>query len=350
MLTRVFSFEQEYQGWPPVRVFRHVLYWTLSLTFYGVINGSYYGTQYLEWFLYEVVAMTVKLPFTYFVAYHLFPKYLSRGRHGELACYVLAFALGGGVLLSLFIRHFPFDMPGQVTGVWSSKTLYRAVDLIYVASPVVVIKMMQQYLRQKRANLQLKEEKIGAELQNLKNQLQPHFLFNTLNNLYSMVLSGDKEAANSILKLSDIISYMLYECSEERVSLSKEISMLKNYIELEKIRYGSRLDLSFDVTGDVEGKIIPPLLLIPFVENAFKHGVAKNEKHSWVRIHLRLEGDELFFLVENNLPTQSEGISPLKSGIGLQNVKKRFQLLYPDRHTLSINERDSFLVNVKMSL
>lgn len=346
----MFSFDKAYKGWPPERLARHIVYWGFWLTFYGVVNGSHYGHHYLEWFLFEVLTMTVKLPYTYFVAYYLFPKLLPQGRYLALGAYVLLFAFVGMLTLTALDEYFPYDMPGRSTAFWSSKTVYMFADLIYVASPVVVIKMIQQYLVQQRTYARLKEEKIGAELQMLKNQLQPHFLFNTLNNIYGMVLSGEKQAAGAILKLSDILSYMLYEGSADRVDLDKEVSMLRNYIELEKIRYGPRLDLSFDQQGHTKGKMIPPLLLIPFVENAFKHGVSKEVRHAWVRVHLQADTHALVFLVENSLPLDGEAQHTIKSGIGLQNVRKRLQLLYPDHHQLSVSKNDSFLIKLSIAL
>lgn len=344
------SFEKEYKGWPPERIARHVLYWSCWVTFYCVINASYQGTGYMQWFLLELIFMTVKLPYAYFVAYYLFPKFLPQKKYVTLFSLMLLFAFLGVGFLVILLSNFPQISEGQPTEFWSVKTFFRAIDLIYVASLVVVIKMIQRYLRQERMNAQLKEDKVNAELQILKNQLQPHFLFNTLNNIYSIVLSGDKNGAGAILKLSDILSYMLYECNVDLVGLEKEVGLIKNYIQLEKIRYGERLDLSFEVDGGIKGKTIAPLILIPFVENAFKHGVFENEKYSWIRIHLQTDENELTFIVENSLPENNNGNSAVKSGIGLNNVKKRLELLYPEKHHLIITKTETFLINLKISL
>ena len=157
------------------------------------------------------------------------------------------------------------------------------------------------------------EQKLGAELKVLKNQLHPHFLFNTLNNLYSMVLTQHPRASEVVVRLSDIMSYMLYDCERRLIDLEKEIENLKNYIELEKIRYGKRLDISFETGGKIAGKSIPPLLLLPFLENAFKHGVGKNERASWVRINLWVNDEELTYLVENSLPDVPSSEARLKT-------------------------------------
>jgi two-component system, LytTR family, sensor kinase len=342
---------KQYTGWPSERILRHVVYWSFWLVFYGIVNGSYYGEDYFVWFLFELLTMTVKIPYTYFVAYYLFPKLIPTGRYVRLAALVLLLAFAGMVTLMIIYPLFPYDLPGGATDFWSTKTVYMFVDLIYVASPVVAIKMTQRYIAQERAASILKKEKAEAELQMLKNQLQPHFLFNTLNNIYGMVITAEKGAPEALLKLSEMLSYMLYECNSQEIALDKEVHLLRNYIELEKLRYGNRLDLSFEVTGFFKGKMIPPLLLIPFVENAFKHGSSPTEGHSWIRIHLEVCDDGLTFLVENSLPdTDIASVDSIKSGIGLQNVKKRLEMLYPNTHSLVMNKSDTFLTKLKLVL
>ncbi|MFL1895831.1 sensor histidine kinase [Aquimarina sp. 2-A2] len=347
----MFSFDKEYKGWSFERVSRHILYWGFWLSFYCIVNGSQYGSRYFEWFLFEAIIMTVKLPYAYFVAYYLLPKFLPQKRYALLGVSVLLSALLAVVFMLVIYNHFPYTMKAEESTLWSGKTFYRILDLIYIASLVVIIKLVQEYYRQKKANTQLREEKIKAELQILKNQLQPHFLFNTLNNINSLIISNDNNASNAVLKLSDMLSYMLYDCNVEQVMINKEVDLLKNYIQLEKIRYGDRLDLSFEVSGEVHQKSIAPLLLMPFVENAFKHGVAKSEKKSWIRIYLDVTGDDLSFMVENSLPEEfNNDSSQLKSGIGLHNLKKRLKLLYPNHHSITSNTHDSFLINLKIHL
>ncbi|MCE7053867.1 histidine kinase [Algoriphagus sp. AGSA1] len=342
--------DKNYNKWTLERIARHVVYWGFWLTFYGIVNGSFYEGNYADWFFYEILFMTVKIPYSYFLAYKLFPRYLPRSQYIKLALLVAFYAFVGMVILYFLDQLFPMEKSGKTQEFLSSRTLYMFIDLIYIASPVVAIKLIQQNIFQTRANERLKSEKVQAELQNLKNQLQPHFLFNTLNNIYSMVISGDRSAPGSILKLSEILSYILYECNVEKVLLSKEVSLIKNYIDLEKVRYGERLDLYFDIQGSVGGVCMPPLLLMPFVENAFKHGPSKDISNSWVRIYLFANEEELVFMVENKITPDETHNSPVKSGIGLQNVRKRLSLLYPDSHELIIKIKDSFLVRLKIVL
>jgi len=346
-----FSLDKEYAGWPLERIARHVLYWGLWLTFYCILNASYQGSGYLQWLWLELMFMTVKLPYAYFVAYYLFPKLLPQKKYTTLFFSMLLFAFVGVWFMVLLLSNFPDIALGQPTEFFAVKTFFRALDLVYIASLVVVIKMIQRFMRQERISARLREEKVGSELQILKNQLQPHLLLNTLNNIYGLVLSDDKKAGGAVLKLSNIISYMLYECNVDYVELEKEVSLLRNYMELEKIRYGDRLDVSFDIQGSISGKYIAPLLLMPFVENAFKHGAAQSEGPSWIRISLETEADEIFFMVENSLSGIPSGGTPeLKSGIGLENVRKRLILLYPERHWLQIKEDDTYWISLKIKL
>ncbi|MDR7131474.1 sensor histidine kinase YesM [Algoriphagus sp. 4150] len=340
--------DKNYNKWTLERISRHVIYWGFWLSFYGIVNGSFYEGNYTDWFFYEVLFMTVKIPYSYYLAYRLFPRYLPRSQYIKLALLVAFYAFVGMVILYFLDQLFPMEKSGKTQEFLSSRTLYMIIDLIYIASPVVAIKLIQQNIFQTRANERLKSEKVQAELQNLKNQLQPHFLFNTLNNIYSMVISGDQFASGSILKLSDILSYILYECNVEQALLSKEVSLIKNYIDLEKLRYGGRLDLYFDIQGSLDGVFMAPLLLMPFVENAFKHGPSIDINNSWIRIYLFVNEEELVFMVENKISQEDLPSSPVKSGIGLLNVKKRLALLYPDNHELVIIARDTFLVRLNI--
>ncbi len=346
----MYFFEKTYDKWTWERLSRHVLYWTFWLIFYGTINGTYHDNGYLVWLLFELVAMLIKLPYAYFVAYYLVPKFLPKKRYLTIIfCTILLAFISLGLIIKLN-SFFPYEMGEQPTNLWSGKAFYRTLDLIYIASLLVIINMGQKYFQQIQLNAKLREEKVNAELQILKNQLQPHFLFNTLNNIYGMVLSGEKKAADSILQLSNIISYMLYECNDDLVELDKEVNMLKNYIQLEKIRYGQQLDHSFEIHGEMEGRRIAPFLLISFVENAYKHGVSNNIKQSWIRTVLQVQENTIIFIVENAIPDDQKKNTVMESGIGLENVKKRLQLMYPNRHKLSITKADSFLINLTISL
>ncbi|MBC8172438.1 MAG: sensor histidine kinase [Chitinophagales bacterium] len=176
------------------------------------------------------------------------------------------------------------------------------------------------------------------ELNFLKSQINPHFLFNTLNNIYSLALQKNDKAPEMIIKLSDLMRYMLYECNVEKNDLQKEVQFMRDYIELEKLRHGTDVEIDFLVSGDLRNKGIPPLLLIPFVENAFKHGVNAQFGKSWVKINLTANDDTFTFHIENNKPVNGNVVTKRGHGIGIENTKKRLHLIYPGRHRLSIHE------------
>lgn len=197
----------------------------------------------------------------------------------------------------------------------------------------------------------LEKEKLESELKLLKSQINPHFLFNTLNNLYVLALHQSNRTPETVHKLSELMSYMLYDSNQNEVSLKKELYYIENYIALEKLRYESRLDISFNVYSNVEQIMIAPLMILPFVENCFKHGVSKQISESWIRIDISYDQPTLTIKVENSKnPEETFEMRPV-SGIGLQNVRKRLELIYPNRHQLEIHDdNESYLIVLKLTL
>jgi LytS/YehU family sensor histidine kinase len=196
----------------------------------------------------------------------------------------------------------------------------------------------------------LEKEKLSAELKLLKSQINPHFLFNTLNNLYVLTLNHSKSAPLMVHKLSELMSYMLYDSNQAEVSLDKEIQYIKNYIDLEKIRYGDRLDVTLNIYGTTEGIMVAPLLILPFVENSFKHG-ARNQLHNgWIHIDIELQDNTLTLKVENSKPDFQDDHGKA-SGLGLTNVRRRLAHLYPNRHWLQLfDEQYTHMAVLKLSL
>ena len=189
--------------------------------------------------------------------------------------------------------------------------------------------------------MQAEREKVTAELQLLKAQVHPHFLFNTLNNIYSFSLENSPKTPGLILKLSSLLSYMLYDCRTDEVLLEKEIEIMKNYIDLEKERYGNKIEISWNVEGDVEDKRIAPLLLLPFLENAFKHGTSEQLEKPWLSVDISVRQNTLKGKIANS---KNEFVPFRNSGIGIQNVQKRLAFIYPDQHELKLSDEGSFFV------
>ena len=211
-----------------------------------------------------------------------------------------------------------------------------------------ILKKTVDYYQQREHIKKVELEKVKAEMDLLKAQVNPHFLLNTLNNLYGLSMEQPSKTSESILMLSDILKYMLKNGSEEMVPLKKEIDLLSNYIELEKLRR-ENADIIFKINGDAENIFVPPLILIPFVENAFKYGLSTVSKNGFVHVHINCTDKCMQMTVENNNPPAGNTIAPESHGIGLANVQKRLQLLYPQRHTLKTEQRPfSFFVSLNL--
>ncbi len=205
-----------------------------------------------------------------------------------------------------------------------------------------------------KAEMELKEleaKQSQAELNLLKSQVNPHFLFNSLNSIYSLILSKSDIAADAVMKLSDLMRYLLESTKKRKVLVKLELEFLQNYIDLEIIRLGKKANVSSNFHGDISGKIISPLLLIPFIENCFKHGIGVNTKENMIEISIVLENDVLKLKTINNIAPQRINPSARKSGTGIDNVRKRLDLLYPGKHALDIkNNEKVFSIDLSIEI
>jgi LytS/YehU family sensor histidine kinase len=211
-----------------------------------------------------------------------------------------------------------------------------------------MIILFKYWIKKQHEWMQAEKEKVSAELQLLKAQVHPHFLFNTLNNIYSVSLETSPKTSQLILKLSSLLNYILYECKTEHVLLEKEIKVMKDYIDLEKERYANKLEISLNIEGDIKDRYIAPLLLLPFLENAFKHGTSEQLEKPWLSMNLTVNKNTLRCKIANS---KNEDVMANENGIGIMNVKKRLALLYPQMHELEIsNEEDFFVVSLILQL
>lgn len=216
------------------------------------------------------------------------------------------------------------------------KAIFAVTLAFAISSSYTISKKWHQNELQKN---KLVKDHFETELMFLKSQVNPHFLFNTLNAIYSMAVKKSDKTANTIVKLSALIRYMLYDSNKDFVELEEELMYIRNYIELQSIRLHDDVDLQFQINGKAEGKLIAPMLLVPFIENAFKHGIDYTSK-SYVDIKISVDKDELNLRVTNSKNRQKAEQVDKNSGIGLKNVKRRLELVYPDKHLLNINESD----------
>ncbi|UOB18773.1 sensor histidine kinase [Abyssalbus ytuae] len=209
------------------------------------------------------------------------------------------------------------------------------------------IKIYSDWKKNIELRKQVESEKIHSELQFLKTQLNPHFLFNSLNTIYSLSVSKSAYTSEAILNVAELMRYMLYEANKDLVPLSKEIDYIKNYIQLQRLRLLNSEQVSIQIRGNYENKFIQPLLLISFIENAFKYGT-DYKGNTVVKININVEGNTLYFNISNIIGTHKKDIS--NSGIGLKNIKNRLKLLYPDSHELEIvNDGENYTVNLRLN-
>lgn len=344
-----------YDKWTWERISRHIWYWGGWSAFYvlmNYINKGSSGQPIGVWLAFELTVLPVKIGCAYTLAYYIMPKYLYKKRLWAFLGWSIVTALLFGILLAATYAFIV--IPHILKWAYHLKSFadlsFKAVELVHIASLVVCIKFFQNLLNQEKINNELRRQKTEAELKYLKNQVQPHFLFNTLNNLYGMVLSKDKKAPDVVVKLSNMLGYSLYDSEESFVVLDDEVEYLENYISLERIRYGAKLDLQYQKCCIPRDTLIAPLILIPFVENAFKHGPAKQDEDARICIDIKMENGALLFKVTNTY--EEEGfVTNVQSGIGLANVKKRLELLYPDQHQLTIcKEEEVFRIELRLIL
>jgi LytS/YehU family sensor histidine kinase len=209
--------------------------------------------------------------------------------------------------------------------------------------------MKYWYIKEQR-NLQLQKENTEAQLQLLKAQIHPHFLFNTMNNIYSFTQNTSPAAAKLVAGLSDMLRYILYEGEKPKVPLAKELAMLQDYIMLEQVRYGNRLDVHMNIIKNTSELYITPLILLPLVENCFKHGASNMIDQPWINMQIGIENDYLIMKLVNGKAIEFQ-LEKKEPGIGLLNVQKRLALLYPDKHAIKItNEEDVFVIDLKIEL
>lgn len=238
---------------------------------------------------------------------------------------------------------------------------FAASDYIYSVNAAfnpliaVILTTLFRFFREKQQMqiIENEKERVKAELNMLKHQVNPHFLFNTLNNLFSMSSTyGDEATANGIGHLSHLMRYMLYDTNSEYVRLANEIDMLENFIDLQKLRLNeeSKKNIEFSVSGEIVKNQIPPMLLIPFLENAFKHGYSINNEF-FVKTNINIYNNVLYMNVDNSINKSRENSNLDSSGIGLENVRKRLDLLYHDEYLLEINNKDNIhTVSLKIPL
>ncbi len=357
----IFSNEFKY------RLRRHLAFWIFWWLFQGFlysflfIDSNSYGLRLLDSMLESLIFMTVHISLSYALMYFVIPKYVLTQRYRLAAVWTVLFFFLSACLSSLLaisiIRYIRNSLLGMDYAIMQTTLVNIHFSLmaglrgsITIGGIAAAIKLMKYWYVKEQRNLELQRENLESQLQILKAQVHPHFLFNTLNNIYSYTQNTSPEASKLVMGLSDILRYMLYDCNQPTVPLSKELNMLEEFISLEKIRYGNRLELHTDLPRNTQNLYIAPLLLIPFVENCFKHGLSDVLEQPWLSMTISITGREMTMKLVNGKPPGTSRQTD-SHGIGISNVRKRLELLYPDQHELIINEEEEvFIVNLKLQL
>ncbi len=325
-----------------MRILSHVFFWAIIALWSSTIY-DYKGAYGLHFIIFNLVRLPVIMIATYIVLYWLIPKYLIQGKkYFQFGAWFLIIFLVATVLDRLIIGSDLVAPKMSALGLTYSffngiPILRNAFLLISIMGLAAMIRIFKLYYVQERKQHEIQQEMLASELAFLKAQVNPHFLFNALNNLYSMAIQkGDGELAEGIENLSGVMQYLTYESNAPKVELDKELQLIQNYIEIQSLRLAEtdEATISFNVEGNTRGILIAPVLLLPLVENAFKHGV-EPDKRSLVKIDLKVADRKLNFKIKNTI-RESQVNDLTKEGIGLENVRKRLGLLYPDRHSLQI--------------
>ena len=330
---------------PRYRVWRHVIYWSIHIMIWAAFwvimyASSSYGRQLFNQFLW----IPAFILFGYPLVYGAIPHLLLKGRVSLFFLVVLAWG-GIGLYIDEGYRSYIYIPIQEAMGLdfilprGPLASCYLCMTTS-AASPMI-IKFFKLFTIKQRDWMQVQQERITAELQLLKAQVHPEFLFNTLNNIYSFSMNSSPKTPGLILKLSSLLSYMLYDCKAEEVRLEKEIEIMKNYIDLEKEWYDNTVEISWSVEGDIKDKFITPLLMLPFLENAFKHGTSEQIEKPWLSIDLSVKSDTLRCKIANS---KNEFVSYRENGVGLTNVRKRLEFIYSGRHELKVNDEGNFFV------
>jgi len=340
---------KQINSWLSKPMIPHVAFWLVFLLILLALDNGQGG------FWFNLTAETVNILFyaaiVYFNLLYLIPHYLSDKRFMQYCLFLLLTVI---VItpIKIFIFYFLLSYFPQAQEQLIVDQNWYFLSNFVIAGISTVIKIISDWLRYQRDRQELQTRTMQSELRFLKSQINPHFLFNTLNSLYALTLKKSDKAPEIVIKLSEMMRYMLYECNERRVLLQKEINYLKNYLDLERLRQSHHARIQFDVQGMVSDQRIAPLMFIPFLENSFKHGLNSQISEGFVDISLDVQASEVTLKIENSKADKIPQLTHKRSGgIGLINVRRRLDLLYPDRYALNIEDNpNTYLVELKLEL
>jgi hypothetical protein len=327
----------------------HVLLWVLLFGLWYFLRYDSFNAQSFWITLVKVADLSVLI---YTTNYLLIPKLLYKKRYGWFALALILMIVTSSVIKMQVIGQI-MNNPGLFDLSDNAKLKERIYDNViphfFLVIAGAAFKLMYDYSMIQKRLVEMAKEKAEAELSFLKSQINPHFLFNSLNSVYFLINKENPEAREALHKFSDMLRYQLYEVKGTRIPIEKELGYLKDYVDLQKLRKDENYSVEFNCSPEVSGFSIEPLLLIPFVENAFKHLSHKTGSTNFVKLDMTRSNGQFNFTIENS--KEAERTTELHGGIGLNNVKRRLELLYPEKHELRINNReDIYKVDLKLKI
>lgn len=326
----------------------HVLFWLFIIFFYALFFGRK-SSNYLQTFFFVGLLMPVTIATTYFLNYYLVPRYLMKERYGFFILYFL-YTMVISLFLEMMIAMLTFIVMAEARikdmSPASIDIFFLLASLLMVVFFAVAIKMLLHWRSSKEAYQKLMRDKVEAELKFLKTQLNPHFLFNTLNNLYYLTTERSEKAPRAVLALSEILDYVMHSGKQVFVPLRSELKQVENYIALELLRYEDRAEVRTSFTGDIDKHQIGPMILMTLIENAFKHGVMNVSGKSWIDFYVQADEATISIKLRNSYQHPNSG-----NGIGLNNLKSQLDYLYKDTYQLNIDRSvpSEFLIELTLN-
>lgn len=336
----------------------HIIFWLIYFTITTLRWGGLHN-DYLYSLKTTLIGFPIHMALCYFNIYFLMPRFVFQKKYTLYTISLLA-ALFTMLMVKFNLTYYliSHDVWPEGPEVIQKLTLNYSIDMmigeLYVITFVTAIKITLDWIKEHKRSTDLEKLQLETELLFLRTQISPHFFFNTLNNIYSLSLENSNKTSKIILKLSELLRYLLYETKNKMQSLEKEILCIQNYLDLERIRFDERLEVTMNIVGDITNKKIAPILLLSFIENAFKHGANKNIGNIRIDINITIVEDFLYFSISNPTPTISKFGQNFgaPNGIGLKNVKKRLTLGYKDKEYDLVlkNTSNLFIVELKIKV
>ena len=325
----------------------HVLLWTCYFIFWMSYYSSYYSSLFYLFLMVGLHFVFNSIPF-YLTGYVLFPRFLYKRRYGLFVFIFLSLLGASALLLSVLLYAILSPIVPEIANNPLYVFLMALLSVGLMSGALTGVKLALDRIRFDKVNQQLEKQRLESELQYLKAQVNPHFLFNAINSVYFLIKKDPDVAAHTLIKLSDLLRFQLYDCSDDKIPIEKETEYLQNFVELEAIRKGEKVKVNFDIADGTNGFTIAPFMLIPFLENAFKHVSTFTDKENFIQIHLSKNRSQFKATLRNTTDNQ---VRYEVGGIGLKNVRRRLDLLYPNKHTLTIKEEAGiFMVDLTLQM